>query len=349
MQIKPLNSHAAGGWRSAPFFSGIAGWFRSALDRGPTLEEAPLILRADLGGHENSTKQMLTARPTRNESGPAYEAHWSEWSGAHPNQRFKFHVSGLTETGTRALLVLLLTALRIYGQSNLNFQIILTGPFYTPLVTNVPYVGSGWGLASYGDSGFGFAVGAGPYLAVGGGIYGPAEPGKEGQLIFGFNAFQVIGVAPDPPYNVGGDVVYAGYALALSSPQLHQLQAGLWYVRIELAEFFDEPATLEARGQILLVPKDDSDADGVPDCLDPCAYTPPFTIVGAHGCSIEQLCPCEGPWKSHGDYVAKLAELSASFVHDGVITSADRRRFLQEAAMSECGKRLPHADVRRNN
>src|SRR5436190_9199023 len=235
-----------------------------------------------------------------------------------------------------ALFVLLLAAACTQGQSNLNFQIILTGPFYTPPVTNVTSLGDGLGLGHAGAGRFSFGVGLGCCIPVDGGIYGPARPGEDGPVIFGFKDWlQTIGVAPNPPY-WAGTVVYA-YGLPLSPPQLHQLQAGLWYVKLELAEFFDEPATLEARGQILLVPNEDADGDGVEDSLDLCTNTPPFTIVDARGCSLEQLCPCQAAWRSHGDYFRQLARVTASFVRDGIITRAERRRLLRQAALSDCG------------
>jgi hypothetical protein len=49
----------------------------------------------------------------------------------------------------------------------------------------------------------------------------------------------------------------------------------------------------------------DSDGDGVPDCLDQCPDTPAGEVVDEHGCSIDQLVPCDGPktgglWNNHG-------------------------------------------------
>src|SRR5204862_37358 len=47
----------------------------------------------------------------------------------------------------------------------------------------------------------------------------------------------------------------------------------------------------------------DTDGDGVPDAFDLCPNTLPGAIVDAHGCSLAQLCPCDGPWRNHGEYV----------------------------------------------
>src|SRR5678815_3285161 len=47
----------------------------------------------------------------------------------------------------------------------------------------------------------------------------------------------------------------------------------------------------------------DEDGDGVTDSRDHCPGTPTGVLIDGHGCSLEQLCPCDGPWGSHGEYV----------------------------------------------
>jgi hypothetical protein len=89
------------------------------------------------------------------------------------------------------------------------------------------------------------------------------------------------------------------------------------------------------RGQILPV---DSDHDGVPDYRDLCPDTPLGSIVNADGCSIDQLCPCDGPWKNHGEYVNALKAVSGTFLETGLITEAERRALVRQAAASDCGK-----------
>ena len=83
----------------------------------------------------------------------------------------------------------------------------------------------------------------------------------------------------------------------------------------------------------------DTDHDGIPDYRDGCTNTPPGTVVNASGCSIEQLAPCEGPWRNHGEYVNRVKAVSADFVKAGLITEAQRRVFLNQAAQSGCGSR----------
>lgn len=88
----------------------------------------------------------------------------------------------------------------------------------------------------------------------------------------------------------------------------------------------------------------DSDGDGVPDDQDQCSCTPPGAVVDAHGCSIDQLVPCAGPasggtWKNHGEYVSAIVEVSARFLADGLISSAERTGVVRQAAEAGCGKK----------
>src|SRR5262245_62071166 len=69
-----------------------------------------------------------------------------------------------------------------------------------------------------------------------------------------------------------------------------------------------------ANGPLLPV---DRDHDGVPDYLDRCPGTSADAAVDGNGYSIEQLCPCDGPWKNHGDYVKAVASQAARFVQEG--------------------------------
>src|ERR1041385_4588275 len=83
----------------------------------------------------------------------------------------------------------------------------------------------------------------------------------------------------------------------------------------------------------------DIDEDGVPDSQDKCPDTAPGSIVNADGCSIEQLSPCHGPWKNHGQYVSSVIKTTAKFLRDGLITSSERNKIIREAARSSCGQR----------
>ena len=89
----------------------------------------------------------------------------------------------------------------------------------------------------------------------------------------------------------------------------------------------------------------DSDGDGVANDTDQCAVTPIGTITDpAHGCSIVQLCPCEGPrgtvmpWRNHGKYVSCVAHAAGDFEDQGLITPAAKDAAVSAAAQSSCGQ-----------
>jgi hypothetical protein len=83
---------------------------------------------------------------------------------------------------------------------------------------------------------------------------------------------------------------------------------------------------------------EDSDGDGVWDYLDQCPGTPAGAIVDANGCSSEQLCPCDGPWRNHGDYVSHVQAVVTRFVREGLIIRSQAASILKQAAASDCGK-----------
>jgi len=90
----------------------------------------------------------------------------------------------------------------------------------------------------------------------------------------------------------------------------------------------------------------DVDDDGVLNANDICAATPPEILVDpGNGCSIEQLCPCDGPrgtnqaWKNHGKYVSCNAHATESFLDLGLITAEEKGELVSEAAQSECGSK----------
>jgi len=82
----------------------------------------------------------------------------------------------------------------------------------------------------------------------------------------------------------------------------------------------------------------DSDHDGVPDYLDQCPNTAPGAIVDANGCSIDQLCRCDAPWKNHGQYVNAVKSVADQFRTEGRITKAEQKAIVARAAQSNCGK-----------
>ena len=90
----------------------------------------------------------------------------------------------------------------------------------------------------------------------------------------------------------------------------------------------------------------DIDGDAVPNDLDYCAMTPIGDLIDPeNGCSIEQLCPCDGPrgtvmpWKNHGKYVSCTAHATNGFVDKGLISQAEKDAIMSIAGQSSCGKK----------
>ena len=88
----------------------------------------------------------------------------------------------------------------------------------------------------------------------------------------------------------------------------------------------------------------DIDGDGAPNETDLCAGTSSEVAVDPlNGCSINQLCPCEGPrgtstaWRNHGKYVSCVAHATNDFATQGLITDDEKGALISEAAQSDCG------------
>jgi len=162
----------------------------------------------------------------------------------------------------------------------------------------------------------------------GGGIFGPASAGAIGPLVLQFTNYGFL--APWPA--AGGQVVYGGY-LQLTDKQVEELNAGLWYINLTSSDY---PAG-ELRGQICpSTPDGDCDNDGVPNNRDKCPSTAPGTAVDATGCSIDQLVPCDGPWKDHKEYVKAFRETAMRFWKEGRINLAQRNALTRQAEQSDC-------------
>ena len=89
----------------------------------------------------------------------------------------------------------------------------------------------------------------------------------------------------------------------------------------------------------------DIDGDGRANNHDLCPFTPPGTVVGRlTGCSIAQLCPCEGPfgtnreWRNHGQYVSCVTVTAIAFRIENLITNQQKAQIITAAAQSSCGR-----------
>ena len=127
-----------------------------------------------------------------------------------------------------------------------------------------------------------------------------------------------------------------GDLFVIAPEQGADLLAGKWYIHVSATNSTggDYPGGA-ILGQILPV---DSDDDDVPDYLDQCPDTPAGAVVDANGCSIDQLCPCEGPWRNHAEYLTCLRAVVATFVSEGLLSAAEGRAVLKQGERSNCGK-----------
>jgi Thrombospondin type 3 repeat/NHL repeat len=89
----------------------------------------------------------------------------------------------------------------------------------------------------------------------------------------------------------------------------------------------------------------DVDGDGVANGADQCPATPAGSIIDpASGCSVSQLCPCEGPrgtvmpWRNHGKYVSCVAHAAGDFAEQGLLTTEQKDVLISTAAQSICGQ-----------
>jgi hypothetical protein len=82
----------------------------------------------------------------------------------------------------------------------------------------------------------------------------------------------------------------------------------------------------------------DSDADRVIDAYDACLGTAPGASVLANGCSVDQACPCDEPWKNNAAFVRCTAAAANELVRNGVIVEAEKGELMSIAGASSCGR-----------
>ena len=95
------------------------------------------------------------------------------------------------------------------------------------------------------------------------------------------------------------------------------------------------------------VGQQDSDADTVGDVCDQCGEAT-GAAVNKRGCSVDQLCPCDGPdedraWKNHDQYFRCVKKKARDFRRRDFITGEEREQILDAARASTCGTPVPAA------
>lgn len=93
--------------------------------------------------------------------------------------------------------------------------------------------------------------------------------------------------------------------------------------------------------------QEDSDGDTVGDACDQCGEATD-AAVNKRGCSIEQLCPCDGPeedraWRNHDQYFRCVKKKARDFRRKGIIDGEVREQVLDAARASMCGSPVPAA------
>ena len=90
----------------------------------------------------------------------------------------------------------------------------------------------------------------------------------------------------------------------------------------------------------------DIDGDFAANGLDLCAATPSGELANpANGCTLAQLCPCDGPrgtnssWKNHGKYVSCVAHAANDFRDAGLIFDSEHGDIVSAAGQSACGNK----------
>jgi hypothetical protein len=220
------------------------------------------------------------------------------------------------------------------GDSHVEFRVVLSGLQEVPPHYSA-YRGSGWFTLDTHVLNYAVGINFPIFFPIGAGIYGQAPVGVNGPLIFDWSGYAIFFPVPDEP-NSGGLAYGGGYLL--SAEQVQQLKRGLWYVNISSAQFPDG----ELRGQILPFNPDDTDGDGVLNDQDLCPDTPPGGVVDAGGCSIEQLCPCNAPWRNHAEFVKCVKDEAKRFRKEHLITEKERKEIVKEAEESDCPPPRPN-------
>jgi CHRD domain len=180
----------------------------------------------------------------------------------------------------------------------LQFTATLNGTNEVPANTST-YVGSGTFTLTGNSLEYSVGMLSLFFFPTSAGIYGPTNASQNAPLIFDLGNYIIAAPHDEFPGSLG----YIG-TLTLTPQQISDLKAGQWYMNFASSAY----PSGEIRGQIL---------PEIP--------------------SIEDLCPCNGHWKNHGEYVKCVRIAATALVQEGLITEAEKRAIVRQAAESDCG------------
>jgi hypothetical protein len=165
-------------------------------------------------------------------------------------------------------------------------------------------------------------------------LYGAVQVPERALVFIHFPADGQQPASDLPPFrpdnNPGPPFTYHFVTFTLTDGQANLLKQG----KAEIIVVTESDGTVY-EGSLLPL---DRDHDGIPDFEDQCPDTPADAPVNSDGCSIDQLCPCDATWKSHGQYLSHFTKVLLQFRREQIITHKEAISIWRRAVESNCGK-----------
>jgi len=101
---------------------------------------------------------------------------------------------------------------------------------------------------------------------------------------------------------------------------------------------------LEGHARVVVLASDiDPDRDGVDDIFDLCPDTAAGELPDLDGCSVAQLCPCEGSaekaWRNHGQYLVCVIRAAMRVGEQHDLPKRQLKNLVPASASMACGRR----------